>query len=247
VSAETALMIALGAASGGFINGLAGFGTALFALGFLLSVMPPAEAVAVVVTLSVVTGLPGLWLVRDAIRANAGRLARFLLPALLGIPLGVAILSIIDPRDLKLVIAGFLILYGGFFTLRRALPRFERPTPVADAAIGFAGGVLGGAAALSGALPTMWCSMRPWPKAETRAVLQPFNVAVLALTAFALAVSGAYTRETALYLALGLPVSLAASRLGILTFKALPDEAFRRLLIAMTLIAGCILMARELL
>jgi uncharacterized membrane protein YfcA len=245
VTAETALYLVLGAASGGFINGLAGFGTALFALGFLLTVMAPPQAVAIVVTLSVVTGLPGVWLVRDAIRANARRLARFLIPALVGIPLGVAILSAIDPRHLKLGIAGFLILYGGFFTFRRALPRFERPTPVMDGAVGFLGGVLGGAASLSGALPTMWCSMRPWPKAETRAVLQPYNVAVLSLTAAALALGGAYSRETALHLAVAIPVALLASRLGILAFKALPDEAFRRLLIALTLVSGLVLLARE--
>jgi uncharacterized membrane protein YfcA len=241
------LYIALGSAAGGFVNGLAGFGTALFALGFFLTVLDPPQAVAVVVSLSVLTSLPGLWLVRHAIFANQRRLARFLIPALAGIPIGVSILSVIDPQTLKLTIAGFLILYGGFFSLRRALPRFVRPTPVADAGVGFIGGVLGGAASLSGALPTMWCSMRPWPKAETRAVLQPYNFAVLGLTAGALLFGGAFTRETWLPLMVALPVSLAASQIGIAVFKRLPDDAFRRLLIALTLVSGLALMARELL
>ena len=247
MSPETALYIALGAASGGFVNGLAGFGTALFALGFFLTVLDPPQAVAVVVALSVVTSLPGLWLVRDAISANRRRLARFLAPSLAGIPIGVAILTVIEPGALKLTIAGFLILYGGFFSARRALPRFERPTPVADAAVGFLGGVLGGAASLSGALPTMWCSMRPWPKAETRAVLQPYNFAVLGLTAVALALRGTYTQETALLMAVAIPVSLVASQVGIVVFKRLHDDAFRRLLITLTLVSGLVLMARELL
>ena len=39
--------------SGGFINGLAGFGTGLFALGWLLQVMPPQQAVAIVVLVTV--------------------------------------------------------------------------------------------------------------------------------------------------------------------------------------------------
>jgi uncharacterized membrane protein YfcA len=242
-----ALYVALGSAAGGFVNGLAGFGTALFALGFFLTVLDPPRAVAIVVALSVLTSLPGLWLVRHAILDNKRRLARFLLPALAGIPIGVSILSVLEPRSLKLAIAGFLILYGGFFTLRRTLPRFVRPTPVADATVGFLGGVLGGAASLSGALPTMWCSLRPWPKAETRAVLQPYNFAVLGLTAAALAITGTYTRETALPLMVSLPVSLVASQIGIAVFKRLPDEAFRRLLIALTLVSGLGLMARELL
>lgn len=38
----------MGAFLGGFVNGLAGFGTALFALGWFLQIMEPPAAVAVV-------------------------------------------------------------------------------------------------------------------------------------------------------------------------------------------------------
>ena len=192
MSAEILFLLILGASAGGLINGLAGFGTALFALGFFLNIMPPVQAVAIVVVLSVVSGFQGMWIVRHAIWDNPRRLLRFLVPALFGIPLGVAALAYIEPRSLKIIIAVFLLIYGGFFSLRSTLPRIERRTPVIDGLIGFAGGVLGGTASLSGALPTMWCSMRPWPKSETRAVLQPFNVVVLSLTALMLALQGAY-------------------------------------------------------
>ena len=242
---EFLALLFAGAAAGGFINGLAGFGTALFALGFWLQVMPPLQAVAISVVLSVVSGLQGVWIVRRAMLSHLPRLALFLVPALVGVPLGVASLAVIDAATLKLVIAGFLILYGGFFTFRRALPRFERPTPVLDIGVGFAGGVLGGAASLSGALPTMWCSMRPWPKDEVRAVLQPFNVAVLGLTIAVLAWRGAYTRETLWLIALALPVAMIAAQVGIATFKRLADDAFRRLLIGLMLASGVALLVRE--
>lgn len=240
------LPLLAGAALGGFINGLAGFGTALFALGFWLQIMPPVKAVSIVVVLSVASGLQGVWLVRRAIMDRAARLARFLVPAIVGIPLGISLLAILEPRALRLVIAGFLILYGGFFTFRRSLPRFERPTPKIDVLVGFLGGVAGGAAALSGALPTMWCSMRPWPKAETRAVLQPFNTTVLALAGILFAVRGAYDWDSLVIIAVALPVTLLAAQIGIAVFKRLADDQFRRLLIAMTLLAGLILVVREL-
>ncbi|MBU3259863.1 sulfite exporter TauE/SafE family protein [Roseovarius sp. PS-C2] len=247
MSFETIFPVVLGAVMGGFINGLAGFGTALFALGFFLKVMTPEQAVAVVVILSVISGLQGLWVVRGAIWDRAGRMARFVVPGLVGIPLGLLALSVIEARTLKLVIAGFLLLYGGFFTLRRSLPRFERPTPVADVGVGFLGGILGGAASLSGALPTMWCSMRPWPKAETRAVLQPFNVVILGVTALMLALRGVYDGQTLLYLAVALPCALLSAQIGITVFKRLSDDLFRRLLIGMCLVSGTILMLREVL
>lgn len=234
-----------GAFAGGVINGLAGFGTALFALGFWLQVLPAAQAVAMVVVMSVVSGLQGLWIVRGEIRRNPGRLARFLLPALVGIPLGVALLSVVSATLLKIVIAGFMLLYGGFFLLRRSLPRFERSTPVLDSLVGFAGGVLGGAASLSGALPTMWCAMRPWPKGETRAVLQPFNVVVLALTALLFLMNGLYTSETLVLMAIALPMTMIGAQLGLSVFRRFGDEQFRVLLIGLMFASGAILGLRE--
>lgn len=235
----------IGAAAGGFINGLAGFGAALFALGFWLQIMEPVEAVAVVAAMSAITGLQGVWTVRAAIQSGARRLTFFLLPAILGIPLGVAALSVIDATSLKLVIGGVMLLYGGFFMFRRTLPNLSGERPVVDASVGFLGGVAGGAASLSGALPTMWCAMRGWPKAETRAVLQPFNVAVLGLTTLFFAARGVYAGETLLLLGVALIASLLAAQIGLFVFHRLPDAAFRRLLIAMMLLSGLTLVGRE--
>ena len=242
---EFIILFAMGAAAGGFINGLAGFGTALFTLGFFLQIMPPAQAVAIVLIMSVVTGVQGLWTVRYAMFENPKRLARLLVPALFGIPLGVAAISILDPKIIKLVIAAILILYGGFFSFRRSLPKLERPTPIIDSIVGFAAGILGGAASLSGALPTMWCSMRPWTKSEARAVFQPFNVVVLSLTAMMFAFKGIYTQETLILVAASMPITIVFAQIGIVVFKRLEDDQFRRLLIAMMLISGLILVARE--
>lgn len=247
MSFDFLVLLGLGAAAGGFINGLAGFGTALFALGFWLQIMPPVQAVSVVVVMSVVTGLQGVWVVRRSILAQPRRLARFVMPALVGVPIGVATLAVLNPAVLKITIALFLILYGGFFTLRSTLPKLDRPTPVIDGFVGFLGGVLGGAASLSGALPTMWCAMRPWTKGETRAVLQPYNVIVLGLTAGVFAVNGVYTRETLIVILIALPTTMIAAQLGIVVFKRLSDDQFRRLIITMMLVSGVILLAREVL
>jgi len=242
---EFIILFAMGAAAGGFINGLAGFGTALFTLGFFLQIMPPAQAVAIVLIMSVVSGVQGLWTVRYAMLEKPKRLARFLIPALFGVPLGVAALSILDPKIIKLVIAAILILYGGFFGLRRSLPKLERPTPVIDGIVGFAAGILGGAASLSGALPTMWCALRPWTKSEARAVFQPFNVVVLSLTAILFAFKGVYSNETLLLVAASLPITMLFAQVGIVVFKRLEDDQFRRLLIALMLISGLIIAVRE--
>lgn len=247
MSDDVLIFILLGACAGGFINGLAGTGTALFALGFFLVALDPVAAVAVVSLMSVTTGLQGLWVVREALGRNVARLMRFIIPGLLGVPVGVSLLSFIQADTLKLVIAVLLIVYGGFFSFRANLPKFERRTPLLDSGIGLAGGILGGMASLSGALPVIWCSMRPWPKAETRAVLQPFNVSILLTTTIMLWWRGAYTTSTITAYLIALPASLLAAQVGIAVFRRISDTLFRRLLIGLSFALGLGILIRALL
>ena len=57
MTAEAVIFITTGAVFAGFVNGLAGFGTSLFALGWWLQVMDPIDAVAVSLAISVLTGI----------------------------------------------------------------------------------------------------------------------------------------------------------------------------------------------
>ena len=239
-SATLALLLA-GAAAGGFINGLAGFGTALFALGFWLQAMPPAEAVALAASLSVLSGVQGVWVVRRAVVPL--RLAQFLLPALIGLPVGVALLQIVDSTVLKVLVGVLLLTYGGWFSLRE-IPRLTVQSSWWDRLVGFLGGVLGGMAGLSGALPMLWCVLRGWPKAQTRAVLQPFNVAVLAIAVLGYALLGELDRSFAIKLLIALPITLIAAQCGIALFARLSDARYTRLLVVLMLLSGVSLLWR---
>ncbi|WP_342723507.1 sulfite exporter TauE/SafE family protein [Bradyrhizobium sp. B097] len=241
------LWLAAGSAAGGFINGLAGFGTALFALSFWLQILPPTEAVSMVVIMSVVSGLQGVALVRQSIQDNPVRLSRFLVPGLAGIPVGTNLLAVVNPLTIKLVVATFLISYGGFIMARRGLPRSARQWPVVDCCVGFVGGILGGAASLSGVVPTMWCALQPWTKSEQRAVLQPFNVLILAISAAVFCASGYYSAQTVPLILIALPITLIFAQIGIWTFKRMTDDQFRRLLVGLMFASGVILVAKEVL
>ena len=240
------LLLVCGAAAGGFLSGLAGFGTALFALGFWLQVMTPTEAVSLAVFMAVVSGVPGVWMVRSTLVEYRVRFARFVVPAIVGVPIGIATLRYIDAGLLKMVIAAFLILYGGFFAFRTNLPKFSRPTPIIDSVIGFIGGVLGGSTGLSGALPTMWCAMRPWPKEQSRAVTQPYNTLVLLVAVILFLWYGVYDKNGLIRIAIAFPVTLLFANIGMFIFRRLQDDQYRRLLIALMLLAGLIISTREL-
>jgi len=245
MSTETVIFLILGGLAGGFINGFAGTGTALFAMGFMLTVLEPKTAVAIIALVSVLSGIQGVWIVRHSVRGNLKRSARFVIPGVVGVPVGIYLLQFVDAQFLRMLIAGILLFYGAYFGFRRALPHFERHTPLLDSTIGLTGGVLGGLASISGALPAIWLSMRPWAKADTRAVLQPYNMATLGLTVFLLAWDGAYTRETWAAFAVALPAGLVAAQIGIFAFRRVSDSGFRRAQILLCLLMGALILLRE--
>ena len=231
--------------SGGFVNGLAGFGTALFSLGWLLQVMPPQQAVAIALVCSLVTGVPGVWQVRHSI--DRRRLALFILPAFAGIPIGSLLLGLVDTRLLSLLVGGMLLLYGGYFAFRRTLPAIEGNWTLVEAGIGFVGGVLGAMAGLSGALPSMWLALRPWPKAVQRGIMQPFSMVILLVATVLLALEGVFTPQVLYNLALVLPASMLGAVIGLILFRRMPDVLYPRVLIGLMLISGGTLLARTLL
>lgn len=246
MSLEFLFWLLAGAAAGGFVNGLAGFGTALFALAFWLNILPPQQAVAIILIMSTLGSVQGVYFIRSTIAANSGRLLQFLLPALAGVPLGLMMLEYIEADTLKLVIGFFMLFYGGFFILRRSLPLLVGDRGYTQAVIGFVSGILGGAASLSGALPTMWCALRPWPKAEQRAVLQPFSVVVLAVSAMILFAKGIYDSQTLILIAITLPITLLTAHWGLAVYHRLQDTQFKRLLIILMFVSGFAILAGEL-
>ena len=225
---------------GGFVNGFAGFGIALFALGWFLQVMEPIEAVALTLAAGVVTGLPGLHVIWQRIEPRL--LARFAVPALVGIPLGTMLLAVVDATVLVALVAVLLIGYGAFFSTGSNLPAIPDERPLADGAVGLASGVLGGMAGLSGVLPTIWLSLRAWDKGRTRGLLQPFNALILGSAALAVAWRGGYSATTLTHILLALPGMGAGVVAGILAYRLVSDAVFRRALVWLMLLSGIALL-----
>jgi uncharacterized membrane protein YfcA len=88
--------------------------------------------------------------------------------------------------------------------------------------------------------------MRAYSKNETRAVLQPYNVAVLGLSVLMLAASGAYSLSSLIHLGVVMPAGLIAAQTGIWLFKRLDTAQFRRLLIILMFVSGVMLILRSL-
>ena len=204
----------------------------------------PAEwqAVSLSLALAIISGMPGLKVIWHNIEPKL--LLRFLLPAFVGIPAGTYLLLVVSAETMTLLIAVFLFAYGAYFSLQASLPSLKRDHPMADRSIGFLGGILGGMAGLSGALPTMWLSMRDWPKSKIRGILQPFNSIILFFAAVGAAYHGGYNWETMKIMAAATPASVIGTFAGIQLYKYVNDQVFRRMLIAIMFLSGCSLLLK---
>jgi uncharacterized membrane protein YfcA len=236
-SAIAVLTVVLGGALlGGFVSGLAGFGTGLVALGVWLHVIEPAPAATLVIVCSVVAQaqtLPAIW---HAIEAR--RVLPMIVPGLVGIPLGIWLLDRVDPEIFRAAVG--VLLLGFSIALLCGGPR--RPLGWggrwADGGIGLASGVLGGLAGLSGALPTVWATVRAWPKDERRAVFQTFNLTVLSAALVWHAVAGLVTASFAVLALYALPGTLVGSWLGVRTYRRLSDRRFDAIVLYLLCLSG---------
>jgi uncharacterized membrane protein YfcA len=231
-------LLLVGALAGGFVSGLSGFGTALMALGIWLYVLPPSMAVPLVLTCSVIAQtatLPSMWRSFDL-----SLVWPFVIGGLLGVPLGTILVAHADPRVFKLTVGIFLLVFPIALYLSRPMA-IAIGGKRADAAIGFAGGILGGLAGLSGPLPILWASVRGWGKEERRGIFQMFNIAVLFAALCLQAASGLVARDVIWLTALAFPATILGSWLGARLYHALSDRNFRDVVLGLLFLSGAVL------
>lgn len=229
-------LILAGAFVGGFVNGLTGFGTALTGLPLWLQTLEPRVAAQLASACSVVGHLST---VNEVFRgADWRRLAPMVAAGLLGVPVGTLLLPMIGLATFKLAVGVILVTYCSFMLLAAGRVRLKAGGRGAEAAIGFAGGILGGLAALSGVLPTVWASLKGWPKEERRAVLQAFNTTILTAMLIASFAQGLIERSSLVALALALPGTLLGNGAGLLLYRRLDDLRFDRIVLAVLLLSG---------
>jgi uncharacterized protein len=234
-----ALLLA-GALAGGFVSGLAGFGTALMALGIWLYVLPPSLAVPLVLICSIVaqtSTMPSIWRTIDF------RLVwPFLVGGLAGVPLGSVLVAYADPRLFRLSVGVLLLVFPTALYFQRTEMALSIGGRVADTGIGFAGGVLGGLAGLSGPLPILWASVRGWGKDERRGLFQTFNWTILTVALFVQAGTGFITQEIIQLSLLALPSTVVGAWLGARAYHALSDRKFRDIVLGLLFLSGVALL-----
>lgn len=236
-------LIVLGAACAGFVQGLSGFGFSLVALSFWAWSLDPKLAAV----LAVFGGLTGQLLAAFTVRRgfDARRVLPFIGGGLLGLPLGLWLLPRIDATTFRALVGALLALWCPVMLLPGRLPRVGGGRG-GDAVAGAVGGLMGPLGGFTGAIPTLWCTLRGFERDAQRAVIQNFNLAMLATTMASYVATGLVTRPMLPLMAVVAPALLLPALLGMRVYIGISPAAFRNIVLGLLTLSGLAMLASSL-
>ena len=222
---------------GGFVRGYSGFGFALAAVPILTVAFPPVAAVPAVLPLELllaVTTIPS-----QRVHVQWTTVRWLALGALIGTPVGVAVLTFMPADLMRLIIGLFVFLAVVLLWHVPALPGMLRPLPLWGA--GFASGLFGGGTAMSGPPVILALLGSGQQVVVARANLMVF-IAISAAWAMAVAAaSRLYRADTLATVLILVPAVLAGGWAGLTIFERTSKLHYRGvsfvILIGVTIVA----------
>lgn len=237
-------VLAFGAAVAGLVQGISGFAFAMAAMSIWVWGVDPQLAAV----MAVFGGLTGQ--IISVIRVRRGwhvsLLWPFVLGSAVGIPLGTRLLPLLDPNRFKLVLGSMLVVCCSAMLATSKLPKITHGGRWADAGVGLLGGVMAPLSGFSGLAPALWCTLRGYTKDEHRAVLQNFNLLVLAATMASLVWSGRARAEHLPQMGVVAASLVVPSVWGSKIYIGMSPAAFRQGVLWLLVFAGAVMLAASL-
>jgi hypothetical protein len=228
-------LFVVAAFAGGFVSGFSGFAMGLVVSGVWLHIITPIQTAALIAGYGLLTQGYGILKLRQALQWQ--KIWPLTFGTAVGIPIGVVLLSYINPVYLRFGVGVLLVLYSIYALARPAF----KPIKIgiaADIGIGITNGLVGGLTGLGGIISTISCQLRGWPKDLQRAVFQPVLFAAFVIISISMAITGAVTAETLKLYGLGLPFLLGGLWSGFKLYGKIDDEMFRKAVLILLLLAG---------
>jgi uncharacterized protein len=189
-----------------------GFGEALLAVPLLAFFIPLRVATPLAVLVSIT--IAGIVVVQDWKKIHFRSTAWLLLPTLLGIPLGLLLLTSTHRGVVKGTLSLVIIGFSAYSLIVRTPPELRSDSRFWLLACGFCAGVLGGAYGMNGPALVIYGSMRRWSAQHFRATLQAYFLPASILGMIGYWADGLWTPAVSRYYLLALPAVLPAVFLG---------------------------------
>jgi uncharacterized protein len=240
---EIAIII-LGAVVAGFIQGLSGFAFGLVAVSFWAWVLDPR----LTASLAVFGALTGQIVSAISIRRKLDwtLLAPFLMGGIVGVPIGVIILPLLDAQIFKAIIGLLLILWCPVMLFSKHIPPLRFGGRPADGLFGLAGGIMGGIGGFAGSIPTLWCALRQFPKEKQRSISQNFSLVTLAVAMAAYILSGTVRWSDVPLFAIVAPALVIPAIIGSRIYIGISEANFRKIILSLLTGSGIALLASAL-
>jgi uncharacterized protein len=219
------LLFVLATFFGGFVSGFSGFAMGLVVSGIWLHIITPIQTAALIAGYGLLTQCYGIAKLRHELSWQD--LWPLTLGTAIGIPIGVVLLTHINPTYLRFGVGVLLVLYATYSLVRPPTKPMKFSAP-ADVAIGISNGLLGGLTGLGGIISTISCQWRGWSREQ--ATLRVSAGAVcgiwdhLDLATHRRVLHG---RDLKLH-GPGLPFMIAGIWIGFKLYGTINDEMFRK-------------------
>ncbi len=236
------LLGALVTLAGGLIQGCTGFGLGLVVSPCLMFLLPPAAVVPTVLTISLMNTCIVVFHGRRHLRAAL--VGPLVAASVFGMPLGVHLVTVLDPLFIKLFVGLLVILFSS--AILAGWRKSIRNQPLGLLGVGFLGGMLGGSTSMSGPPVILFLSNQGIPRDTFRANISCFFLigGIYGLVIFN--VRGLYTLEVMKHAAAYMPAVVLGSFGGVWLSKRVPELLFQRIVMIGILLVGALLVATNL-
>jgi uncharacterized membrane protein YfcA len=221
-----------------FIRSAFGFGEALVAVPLLALVMPVETAVPLAMLVSITVA--AVVVLQDWRRIHLGSAWRLVASTLVGIPLGLFLLTSMPEALLKGILGLVIIAFAAFSLLSRnpAILKDDRHAWL----YGFAGGILGGAYGMNGPPLVVYGALRRWSPQHFRATLQGYFLPASIAAMFGYWLAGLWTPQVTQHYLVSLPAVVLAIFAGRAANNRMDGPRFMRLIHTGLLIIGVTLL-----
>ena len=233
-------ILLLGAFLAGIVQGATGFGSGLILNAFWLHILEPSIAIPLnIISCLFISGFP-IYKLRKTL--DFSKLKSLIYLGLIGIPIGVFILSKTEPIAFKVAVGLLLIIYSIWMFVSRGVYFKLNSNPLMDKLVGLVSGIMGGFAALGGILPTVWVGLQKLPKNTQRGTYEPFIFITSIASIISFYFAGLITLNILIDFIRAFPALIIGAWIGIKIYPKINEDLFRKAILILIFLAGLILL-----
>ncbi len=233
MSPELAVAVVVLAATAAFIQAVSGFGFSLFIVPILALLLGPRDTV---VLANVLSTFSNAMQVRNIGYAAERRTAALLmLGSAAGMPLGLAVLLLVNPRALQIVIA--LAVIGFTLVLMRGIS-FHAAGTLGDAFAGFTSGLLNTSTSMSGPPVVLYLQSKGLAPLQFRATISLFFLITSAIAVGLVAIAGVIKPYVLVAFVLAVPAVILGQQAGNRVFPRIDVLLFRRMVFGILFVSA---------